>query len=418
MKILIVGNGAREHALAWKIKQSKKVSRLFVSPGNAGTEQIATNVDLNDIERIVNWSQTNKIDLVVVGPDSYLSEGLVNKLESLDIKVFGPTKEASEIEWSKAFAKEFMQRESIPTARYRAFTSSSDARNYIRNESYPLVIKASGLAFGKGVVIAQSISEAEEAIEQMMDSKIFGESGSEVIIEEYLHGLEISTHAFCDGENVVMFPASQDRKRIFENDTGPNTGGMGTIAPVKEVTKEQLEEIKNKVVLPTVRGLNKMGRTFKGVLFPGIMLTADGPKVIEFNARFGDPETQSYMRILETDLVDIMLSCADGNLDKQELIWSDKYACSIVLASKGYPGKYEKNEEITIKIPLSADVELFHAGTTLKGDRLVSNGGRVLNVTNVGNSLAEALEGAYDAIENVNFEGKQYRKDIGVKRFS
>lgn len=416
MNILIIGGGGREHALAWKIKQSPRVKKIFVAPGNAGTEKISENIDLNTATEIVNWAKEHHIDLVVVGPDSYLAEGLVNTLQELGIKVFGPTKEAAEIEWSKVFAKEFMQKENIPTAKYKAFKDWVSAKEYIQSQKFPAVIKASGLALGKGVVIAQTLEEAEKAIEMMMSDKVFGDAGSEVVIEEYLVGLEISTHAFCDGEHVIMFPASQDRKRIFENDEGPNTGGMGTIAPIPEVTKDQLEEIKHTIVIPAVRGLKKMGRPFKGILFPGVMLTNEGPKVIEFNARFGDPETQSYMRILETDLLDILLSCVDGTLGTQEVKWSNKTACCIVLASKGYPGSYEKGKMIEGLETMKSDhVEVFHAGTKNEKGNIVTSGGRVLGVSSTGNTLKESLANAYRGVSQIHFEGKQYRSDIGIQ---
>lgn len=414
MNLLIIGNGGREHALVWKLKQSPKANNIFVAPGNAGTSNIATNLPLFSIEEIINWLKNNPIDLVVVGPDNYLAEGIVDKLNELNIPVFGPTKAASEIEWSKAFAKEFMKREGIPTARYEIFTDIDKAKEYVKAESFPIVIKASGLALGKGVIIANNFEEAESSLDEIMENKIFGEAGDEVIIEEYLNGIEISTHAFCDGDNVIMFPSSQDHKRIFEDDKGPNTGGMGTIAPVPIITNEQLEEIKDKIVLPTLLGLKKLNRAFKGILFPGIMLTKSGPKVIEFNARFGDPETQSYMRILETDLIDILFSCINGNLDKQKVDWSHNSACCIVLASGGYPGNYFNSKIIRgLENQNDKDIEIFHAGTIIKEKVTVTNGGRVLGVTAISSSTREALIKAYKAIELIDFEGMQFRKDIG-----
>lgn len=416
MKVLIIGAGGREHALAWKIKQSPKVKELYVAPGNAGTSKISVNLDLRSSEEIINWLRENSVDLVVVGPDDYLAGGIVDEVNNLGIKVFGPTKTASQIEWSKVFAKKFMQEENIPTAYYKVFTDAQAAQKYIRNQKLPLVIKASGLALGKGVIIAETHEEADKAIADAITKNIFGEAGKEIVIEEYLDGVEISVHAFCDGENVVMFPPSQDRKRIYKNDRGPNTGGMGTIAPLPNISKEQLEEIKTKIVIPTIQGLKKIDRTFIGVLFPGIMLTSNGPKVIEFNARFGDPETQSYIRILETDLVDIMLACIDGNLDKQEVVWSNKSACCIVLASGGYPGSYEKGKEVKgLNGDLSAEIEIFHAGTKTYNEKVFTNGGRVLGVTSVGANLKEALGDAYKTVNQISFEGMQYRKDIGHK---
>lgn len=414
MKILIIGAGGREHALVWKLKQSSRVDDIYITPGNAGTGRVGSNLGLHTKDEIISWAEESKLDLVIVGPDDYLAEGIVNDLQEKNIPVFGPTKEAAEIEWSKAFAKEFMKTYNIPTANYETFTNSEKAREYVLKQSCPIVIKASGLALGKGVIIAETHDEACVAIDEIMDDKIFGSAGSEVVIEEYLVGKEISTHAFCDGEHVVMFPSAQDRKRAYDNDCGPNTGGMGTIAPVPGVTDEQLQEIKETIIMPTIRGLHDMGRVFKGALFPGIMLTENGPKVIEFNARFGDPETQSYMRLLETDLIDIILSCIDGTLDQQTVSWSVQSACCVVVASGGYPGLYEKGKEITGLDSVTDDaVEIFHAGTTVCNDAVVTNGGRVLGVTSIGKTLPEALQKSYKTINLIHFDGKQFRTDIG-----
>lgn len=422
MDILIIGNGGREHALTWKIKQSPKVKNIFVAPGNAGTALIAQNVELLTTKEIISWIKKNHIDLVVIGPDNFLAEGIVDQLESLEIPVFGPTQTASKIEWSKAFAKQFMKEEGIPTAQYEVFTDIKEAKNYAINQSFPLVIKASGLALGKGVIIAQNVDGANKALGEIMSKRVFGDAGNEVIIEEYLQGKEISIHAFCDGENVALFPPAQDHKRIFENDKGPNTGGMGTIAPVPWVTKEQMKEIEEKVVIPTIKALKKRGSPFKGILFPGIMITETGPKVIEFNARFGDPETQSYMRILETDLVEILLACVNGKLKDQEIKWSNKSACCIVAASGGYPGEYNKGKIIegldkieSDEIEKSGEIIVFHAGTKSVAGNVVTNGGRVLGVTALGDNLKESLSKAYKAMESISFEGIQYRKDIGAK---
>jgi len=416
MDILIIGSGGREHALAWKLKQDSKIKNIFVAPGNAGTAEIAINISISEGEEIVDWLKLHPVNLVIVGPDNYLAEGLVDEIQKIDIPVFGPTREASEIEWSKAFAKDFMKNESIPTARYEVFTDLNKAKEYAKNQTFPLVIKASGLALGKGVIIAESSQEAEVSLDEIMKSKVFGEAGNEVVIEEYLKGTEISIHAFCDGDTAVLFPAAQDHKRIFENDRGPNTGGMGTIAPVPDVIDEQLEEIREKVVMPTLQGLKKMGRPFKGILFPGIMLTESGPKVIEFNARFGDPETQSYIRILESDLVDILLACVKGTLSEQKIEWAKKSTCCIVLASAGYPGDYEKGKVIKgLEKIQGKDIEIFHAGTKIEGKDVVTNGGRVLGVTATGESLQKALSKAYEVVEEISFEGMQFRKDIGAR---
>ncbi|MES2223323.1 MAG: phosphoribosylamine--glycine ligase [Patescibacteria group bacterium] len=416
MKILVIGSGGRENALVWKLKQSPMVTELFAAPGNPGTKDIATNLSLNSQAEIIEWLKQNPVDLVVVGPDNYLADGIVDEIQNLDIKVFGPTKLASEIEWSKSYAKDLMKEEGIPTASFETFTDFDRALEYIKQNKFPTVIKASGLALGKGVIIAENFEEAETALREIMTDKVFGEAGDVVVIEEYLRGREISTHAFCDGENAVMFPSSQDHKRIFENDLGPNTGGMGTIAPVPWVTEAHLNDVKEKIVLPLLKALKKRGREFRGLLFPGIMITEDGPKVIEFNARFGDPETESYVRILDTDLVDILLSCIDGTLSNKNINWSSKSAATVMCASGGYPGSYEKGKEITgLDKITDNDVVVFHSGTKLVDDKLVTNGGRVLAVTAIGETVSDALSKAYKAIEGILFEGMQYRKDIGKK---
>ncbi|MEK7148178.1 MAG: phosphoribosylamine--glycine ligase [Patescibacteria group bacterium] len=415
MRILLIGSGGREHALAWKLKQSLKVSEIFIAPGNAGTSSLGMNIEAISTNEIIAWVGENPIDLVIVGPDSYLAEGLVDMLEKKGIKVFGPTKAAAEIEWSKAFAKEFMRDLGIPTAKFSSFDNSQEAKNFLSSQKFPIVIKADGLATGKGVIIALNIEEGQKAIREIMDDKIFGSSGNKIIIEEYLEGVEISTHAFCDGFNVVMFPAAQDHKRIFENDQGPNTGGMGTIAPVPGISNSDMKEIKEKIVLPTLNGLRELGRPFKGVLFPGIMLTKEGPKVIEFNAKFGDPETQVYMCLLDTDLLEIILACIEGKLSDVEVKWSDQYACCVVCASSGYPRKYEVGKRIKGLDKESDGAVIFHAGTKLKNGEVVTDGGRVLGVTSVGETLSEAINNAYSALNNINFEGMYYRKDIGAK---
>jgi len=416
MKVLVIGSGGREHALVWKLKQSPTVRDIFVAPGNAGTAQMATNLLLSTTNEIVDWLKKNRADLVVVGPDSYLEEGIVDKIKELGIPVFGPTKAAAEIEWSKSFAKQFMKEEGIPTASFHVFSDYKKASEYIKTQKFPLVIKANGLALGKGVVVAHNLSEAEQALKKMMNEKIFGSAGAEVVIEEYLQGREISIHAFCDGETAVLFPAAEDHKRIFDGDQGPNTGGMGTITPVPWVSKEMIEEIERKIVKPTIQALKKHGRLFQGILFPGVMITDEGPKVIEFNARFGDPETEVYMRILETDLVEILLACINGTLKKQKITWSEKSACCVVCASGGYPGKYETGKTISgLDTIHNKSVVVFHAGTKMDGNKAVTNGGRVLGVTAVGKNLKTALSKSYNAIKSVSFEGMQYRKDIGKK---
>lgn len=415
MTILVIGSGGREHALVWKLNQSPKVTHLFVAPGNPGTAHIATNVPLTNIEDILSWIDKNPVDLVVVGPDQYLADGIVDQLRERHIRVFGPTRAAAEIEWSKTFAKQFMFEEGIPTAAYQIFSDILEAKKYIQVQEFPLVIKANGLAAGKGVVVASDLTEAETALSSLMEDRIHGDAGDIIIIEEYLIGMEISIHALCDGTNAVLFPVSQDHKRIYDGNSGPNTGGMGTVAPLPNVTEAQIEEINDKIVIPTLAALRKRGRPFTGILFPGIILTAEGPKVIEFNARFGDPETQSYMRLLKTDLLQLLLSSIEGTVSTTPIEWSDKTASCIVLASGGYPGSYHKGIKINgiEQADRLKDIVLFHAGTKMEGDAYFTHGGRVLNVTSTGDTLDEALRAVYAAIENINFEGMQFRKDIG-----
>ncbi|MDO8668933.1 MAG: phosphoribosylamine--glycine ligase [Candidatus Buchananbacteria bacterium] len=417
MNILIIGSGGREHALAWKLKQSPKVKKIFIAPGNAGTSACGENVSLDTLnhQTVIDFSKQHEIGLIVIGPDDVLASGLVNALQNSGIKVFGPTKEAAEIEWSKSFAKNLMKHLNIPTADSVEFTEIEIAKKYAREHIYPLVIKAGGLALGKGVIIADFYDQAVTALENIMTKKVFGAAGDTVIIEEFLQGEEISVHAFCDGNTAVMFPSAQDHKSIFDGDKGPNTGGMGTVAPVPTVSESILLRIECEVVLPILRELKDMGRPFKGILFPGIMLTKDGPKVLEFNARFGDPETQSYVRILKTDLLEILLACVDGKLDELQIEWEKNMSsCCVVLASKGYPGDYQKGLPITgiTEAEKMEDIVVFHAGTKLSDNRLITNGGRVLGISATGNILSEAVEKTYRAVEIVDFAGKQYRKDI------
>ncbi len=416
LKVLIIGGGGREHALGWKIKQSKHCDKLFFAPGNGGTPTLGENIsiDPHDHKAVVSFCKQNNVELVVVGPDDFLAEGLVDNLTASGVKAFGPTKAAAKIEWSKSFAKELMKKHSIPTAAYETFDSSEKAIEYANTAKFPLVIKADGLALGKGVVIAENFSDAEKAIREMMEEGIHGSSGRTVVIEEYLVGREISTHFFCDGTNAIAFPSSADHKRIFDGDKGPNTGGMGVVAPLPWITSE-VEIVREKIVEPLLKALSNEGTPFKGLLYPGIMVTKDGPKVIEFNARFGDPETESYMRLLKSDLVEIMLACIDGTLEKAKIEWEKGAAATVVLASGGYPGSYQKEIPIKGLENLDKDEIVFHAGTKIKNGKLVTSGGRVLDITATGKSLEEALKKAYGTVNKINFDGIQYRKDIGQK---
>ncbi len=418
-KILIIGGGGREHALAWKIKQSPQVEKIFIAPGNAGTAEVGENVaiPISDIGELAQFALKSQIDLTVVGPDDALAAGIVDAFLEKNLKIWGPVKAASKIEWSKSFAKELMSRQNIPTAHYKTFTDYNLAWAYIKPQFLPVVIKASGLALGKGVTICHTMEEAEEVLRDLMINKTLGQAGTEVVIEQFLQGPEFSIHAFCDGENFKLLPPAQDHKSIFNGDKGPNTGGMGTIAPLPWVSQELLNEVAEKIVKPTLEGLKKLGSPFVGLLYPGLMLTKEGPKVIEFNARFGDPETQSLMRLLKTDLLEILEACVDGNLDKLNIEWNNKYACCIALASGGYPGKYEKGLPISgiEEASKMENVIVFHAGTKISDDQLVTNGGRVLGVSVTADNLKSALDKAYEAAKLIHFDGMHYRTDIGAK---
>lgn len=417
LKILIIGSGGREHAIGWKVAQSPKAGTIFFVPGNSGTEKIGINVNItaSDILKLVKFAKKENIGLTLALPDDPLSLGVVDEFQKNGLRIFGPTKAAAELEWSKAFSKEFMRRNGLPTARFEIFSDFEKAKIYASRQSMPIVIKASGLALGKGVVIAQTIEEAYKTLENMMVKKIFGAAGEEVVIEEFLTGPEISIHAFSDGKSYKMFPPAQDHKKIGEGNTGPNTGGIGTISPLPFVDEQLLKTIEETIVAPTLSALVKEGKPFVGVLYPGLILTKNGPKILEYNARFGDPEAGTYMRLLETDILDIADVCIDGTLDKMEIKWRNLFACNIVLVSSGYPGNYEKGREISgiAEAEIDKDIVAFHAGTKTVEGKLVTNGGRVLGVSATGQNLQEALDKAYRAIKKINFEGMYWRKDIG-----
>lgn len=420
LKILIIGaGGGREHAIAWKVGQSPRAGELFFARGNAGTAQIGTNLDVKetDIPTLLDFVKKEKIDLTLALSDDPLALGIVDEFIKAGLRIWGPTKAASELEWSKAFSKDFMRRHNLPTARFEIFNNFEKAKKHIVEQSLPIVIKASGLALGKGVIIAGTVEEANEALENMMVKKTFGESGQEVVIEEFLTGPEISIHAFSDGVNYKILPPSQDHKKIGEGDTGPNTGGIGTIAPLPFINKEMMDRIEQKIVAPTLEAMRREGAPYRGLLYPGLILTKDGPKLLEFNARLGDPETQVYMRLLENDLLDIIDASIDGKLNEVEIKWKSLFACNIVLCSGGYPGSYEKGKLISgiEEIEKMPDIVVFHAGTKMADGKLFTNGGRVLGISAVGNSLEEALQKAYQAIEKISFEGMHYRQDIGKK---
>jgi phosphoribosylamine--glycine ligase len=418
MDVLIVGSGGREHALAWKIKQSPRCGKVYTVPGNAGTALMGENVvlDVKDNAAVIDFAKQKGIGLVVVASDDYLAQGMVDALAEAGVKAFGPRRAAARLEWSKAFAKDFMKRHGIPTAASETFSFLDAALSYVKGHPAPIVIKADGLALGKGVVIAESVEEAEETLREFMSGERFGESGKTVVIEEFLEGKEVSIHAFCDGTTAKLFPVSRDHKRIFDGNRGPNTGGMGTIAPVPGLPDGFLKEVEETIVMPTIRGMAEEGNPFSGLLYPGLMLTKDGPKVIEFNARFGDPECESYMRILESDLVDAMIACVDGTLAKADIRWSAGSAVTVMLASGGYPGSYEKGFPITGVDEAEKDPSavVFHAGTAVKNGHLVTAGGRVLGVSAIGKDLAGARRRAYAAAAKIHFQDQQFRTDIGL----
>ncbi len=416
-KVLIVGGGGREHAIAWKLKQSKEEVELYCAPGNGGIAQLATCIDIKatDVAAIVNWAKRNAVDLVFVAPDDPLSMGMVDALQKEGIRAFGPTQAAAEIEWSKAYSKKLMQKYDIPTAGFAAFEDVDEALAYLKDATLPIVVKADGLALGKGVLICETQQQAQQAIQDIMVGRQFGDAGKRVVIEEFIAGPEVSVLAFCDGNTIRPMLSAQDHKRAYDNDEGLNTGGMGTFSPSPKYTKEVQAFCEKEIFQKTVDALNHEGRPFKGVIFFGLMLTEDGPKVLEYNARLGDPEVQSVFMLLETDLLDILDAVIDGTLDKLELQWKEGSAVCVVLASGGYPGSYETSREITGLEAVDGDVVVFHAGTRQENGKLVTAGGRVLGVTAVGDSIEAAREKAYRNVQNIHFDGAFCRKDIGIK---
>ena len=416
MKVLVVGGGGREHAIVWALSKSRKVDQLFCAPGNGGIAALAECIPIKatDVEVMVAWAVSHAIDFVVVAPDDPLALGMVDAMEAAGIPAFGPRANAAIIEASKVFSKNLMAKYHIPTAKYNTFTDMDAALSYVREQGAPIVVKADGLALGKGVIVAQTVAEAENAVRSMMADKRFGEAGTRLVIEACMTGPEVTVLAFCDGEHVVPMPSSQDHKRAFDGNKGPNTGGMGAISPSPNYTPEVAERCMKEIFLPTVAALKAEGRPFHGVLYFGLMLTPDGPKVVEYNARFGDPECQAVLSLLESDLLDIMLSCREGTLDRADLRWRDAAACCVVLASGGYPGRYQTGLPISGLEEAEQSAAVFHAGTRrLEGGQLVTSGGRVLGVTTVGNTLDEAIEAAYAAAEHISFQDMHLRRDIG-----
>ncbi len=415
MNVMVVGGGGREHAIIKKIKKSPKVSRIYALPGNGGIAADAVCVDIGatDLEGIVKFARENAIDFAVVAPDDPLVLGLVDLLKAEGIPCFGPEKKAAIIEGSKAFAKDLMKKYGIPTAAYETFDDMEKALAYLQTCRVPVVIKADGLALGKGVIIAETLDEAQQAVRNMMEDKVFGESGSRVVIEEFLTGPEVSVLSFTDGKTLIPMVSSMDHKRALDGDKGLNTGGMGTIAPNPYYTEEIAKRCEEEIFKPTMEAMNKEGRTFCGCLYFGLMITDDGPKVIEYNCRFGDPETQVVLPLLESDLFDIFLHVSEGTLDQAEVKFADDAACCVVMASSGYPVKYEKG--FAIHIPQEVE-DVYVAGAKLSADgRLLTNGGRVLGVTERGKDIREAIERAYQSVKKISFENAFYRRDIGQR---
>ena len=415
MKVLVVGSGGREHAIVWKLAQSPKVTKLYCAPGNGGIAELAecVNIKATDIDAIVRFAEEEDIDLTVVAPDDPLALGMVNALEKAGKRAFGPTAEAALIEASKSFSKQLMKKYGIPPADFNVFDSEEEAIKYLEQADYPIVVKADGLALGKGVIIAEDKIQAAEAVRSMMSGGKFGKAGSRVVIEEYMTGPEVSVLCFTDGKTIVPMVSSQDHKRALDNDKGLNTGGMGTFSPSLHYTAEHEKFVREHILQATVDAMNSEGRPFKGVLYFGLMLTPKGVKVLEYNARFGDPETQVVLPRLQSDLYEIFEAVIDGRLAQTEIKWNDKAAVCVVMASGGYPQSYETGFEIT-GLPVENAI-VFHAGTKLENGKLVTAGGRVLGVTALGEDIADARTKAYDAVSKIHFKNAHYRHDIGIK---
>ena len=419
MNVLVIGGGGREHTIIWKLSQSPKTDKLYCAPGNGGISELAECVPISvmDFDALISFAKEHAIDLTVVAPDDPLAAGAVDAFEAAGLKAFGPRKNAAIIEGSKAFSKDLMKKYNIPTAEYETFSDSAAAIKYITDRNkFPVVVKADGLALGKGVIIAANLDEAADAVHEIMDNKVFGSAGSRVVIEEFLTGPEISVLAFTDGKTIKPMVSAQDHKRAYDNDKGPNTGGMGTFSPSRIYDAALADECMENIFLPTVNAMNAEGRTFKGVLYFGLMKTPEGVKVIEYNCRFGDPETQVVLPRLKTDLLDIFNAVVDERLDEIAREWTDNAAVCVVLASGGYPKKYEKGYPIDgIKHAESLGALVFHAGTTYNDGTFKTNGGRVLSVTAVGDNLDSAIKKAYEYVDLISFKDMHYRKDIGIK---
>jgi len=419
VKILVVGSGGREHTLVWKLAQSPKVNKIYVAPGNGGIEGLAEIVDIkvDDIEGLAAFVQNNAIDLTIVGPELPLVRGIVDVFTKKNLRIFGPTKEASRLEGSKVFTKEICRKYDIPTSNFEIFDNPKEAKDYIDKTDKSQVIKADGLAAGKGVIVTKDKEEAREAVELIMVDKKFGKAGERIVIEERLYGGEVSILVFSDGENILPLASSQDHKQIYDGDKGPNTGGMGAYSPAPVITDDIFKEIIDKIMKPAIYGMQKEGYPYRGVLYAGLMLTDEGPKLLEFNVRFGDPESQAIFPRLKGDLVEAIEATIDGRLDKVKLEWDERPCVCVVMASGGYPGSYEKGKEIfgLEKTKDLKDIVIFHAGTRKEDNRILTNGGRVLGVTGLGNDIREAVDKTYSAINLISFDNMYYRKDIGKK---
>jgi phosphoribosylamine--glycine ligase len=414
MRVLVIGSGGREHALIWKIKQSPYIEEIYCAPGNGGIESLAHCVDIevDDFKSLIQFAERNGIDLTVVGPELPLTLGIVDQFQKAGLPIFGPTQKAAELEGSKVFAKEFMERHKIPTATYKSFKSAKEAVRYIHTVEPPFVVKADGLAAGKGVIICQSHSEGFDAVEKIMKKKAFGKSGGRIVIEEFLQGEEVSVLAITDGEHYVLLPPAQDHKAAYEGDSGPNTGGMGAYAPAPVLSDKDLKFVEKNVIKPVIKGMKSEDRLYKGVLYAGLILTQDGPKVLEFNCRFGDPEIQAILPLLKTDIVDLMIESTEGRLKNNPPQFEDKAAVCVVLASGGYPGSYAKGIEIQGLKSVPKDVLVFHAGTRKKGSQVVTSGGRVLGVTAMSDDIKKAIDKVYQAVSQITFDRAFYRGDI------
>ncbi|HEX5489840.1 MAG TPA: phosphoribosylamine--glycine ligase [Candidatus Udaeobacter sp.] len=418
MNILVIGSGGREHALAWKLRQSPHVDRIFCAPGNAGTSEITENVAIpaTDLPTLAKFARQNRIDLTVVGPDDPLAAGIVDLFTSEKLRAFGPDKSAARIESSKIFAKELMRTQKIPTAEARTFCNSAEALHHCERLRFPIVIKADGLALGKGVVIAADADTARSTIDQMMNQARLGDSGRRIVVEEFLQGTECSLHALVDGKDYVLLESSRDHKRAFDGDQGPNTGGMGAFSPANNWNKESQSRFDSEIMRPLLRGLREKGVTFRGLLYPGLMITADGPRVLEFNCRFGDPETQALLPRMRSDLLPLLEATIDGTIEQCAIEWDTRAAVTVVLASGGYPGKYETGKPISGLDDAATleDVQIFHAGTKRDGKETKTAGGRVIAVTALGSDLEAARARAYEAMSRISFENCHYRRDIAL----